>query len=64
MQPAKDIRAVVVGLGASGLAAVRFLHGLGARVSVSESRPETRIAGDNLALLRRLGVALETGGHT
>ncbi|HDK44172.1 MAG TPA: UDP-N-acetylmuramoyl-L-alanine--D-glutamate ligase [Desulfobacteraceae bacterium] len=63
MQPAKDIRAVVVGLGASGLAAVRFLHGLGARVSVSESRPETRIAGDNLALLRRLGVALETGGH-
>ncbi|NIA05916.1 MAG: UDP-N-acetylmuramoyl-L-alanine--D-glutamate ligase, partial [Proteobacteria bacterium] len=64
MQPAKDIRAVVVGLGASGLAAVRFLHGLGLRVSVSESRPETGIAESDLALLRRLGVALESGGHT
>ncbi|VAW40696.1 UDP-N-acetylmuramoylalanine--D-glutamate ligase [hydrothermal vent metagenome] len=58
------MRAVVVGLGASGLAAVRFLHGLGARVSVSESRPETGIAESDLALLRRLGVALESGGHT
>ncbi len=58
------MRAVVVGLGASGLAAVRFLHGLGARVSVSESRPETRIAEDDLAWLRRLDVALESGGHT
>lgn len=64
MQPAKDMRAVVVGLGASGLAAVRFLHGLGVRVRVSESRPETRIAEDDLALLRRLGVPLESGGHT
>ncbi len=64
MQLAKDMRAVVVGLGASGLAAVRFLHGQGLRVAVSESRPETGIAESDLALLRHLGVALESGGHS
>ena len=64
MHLAKGMRGAVIGLGASGLAAVRFLHGLGVRVAVSESRPEQEIPEDVLGLLRTLGAQLETGGHT
>lgn len=55
---------MVIGLGASGMAAVRFLHGQEMQVSVSEARPPDRIAPHDLAELRQLGAALETGGHS
>jgi UDP-N-acetylmuramoylalanine--D-glutamate ligase len=55
---------VVVGLGASGMAAVRFLHEQGLEVSVSEARPAESIGSAELAILRELGVAWECGGHS
>jgi len=57
-------KAVVIGLGTSGMAAVRFLHARGLEVSVSESRPANQLGKDDLALLDHLGMAVETGGHT
>lgn len=60
----KGSKCVVIGLGASGMAAVRFLHDRGMRVAVSESRPREQIARGDLAVLRELEVAIETGGHS
>jgi len=54
----------VIGLGTSGLAAVRYLHAAGAQVSVSESRPMELIDRHDLMLLQEMGVSIETGGHT
>ncbi len=56
-------RVLVVGAAQSGLAAARFLHGRGARVTISDRRvledmPEAR------ELAQKLGAALEAGGHT
>ncbi len=60
------MKAVVVGLGKSGLAAVRYLHQQGLEVAVSEYR-ET-IPEEEQAVLMQcgidLGTELETGGHT
>lgn len=64
MQLAKEKQCVVIGLGASGLAAVRYLHDLGLQVWVSESRLEDQIDGAVLSDLKDLGVKLETGGHS
>ena len=64
MQITKGTNCVVIGLGASGLAAVRFLYGLGLHVSVSDSRAENQMDMPSLEELRELGVAVETGGHT
>jgi UDP-N-acetylmuramoylalanine--D-glutamate ligase len=52
----------VVGLGKSGLAAVRFLASRGAHVRVNDQRQASELgeAGDEV---RRLGVELVTGGH-
>ncbi|MCI5121013.1 MAG: UDP-N-acetylmuramoyl-L-alanine--D-glutamate ligase, partial [Candidatus Electrothrix sp. AUS4] len=59
------MKSVVVGLGKSGLAAVRYLHQQGVEVAVSEFR-ET-IPKEELAVLEQCGVdsetGLETGGH-
>lgn len=55
---------MVVGLGASGMAAVRFLHDQGLRVAVSESQPASNLGSADLAVLRELGVAWESGGHS
>jgi len=55
---------VVVGLGASGLSAVRFLLPLGVRISVSEGGRLEDLAGDKVGWLREKGVFLETGGHS
>jgi UDP-N-acetylmuramoylalanine--D-glutamate ligase len=46
------------------MAAVRFLHALGVKVSVSESRPKEQLGGPDLEKLARLGVRMETGGHS
>jgi UDP-N-acetylmuramoylalanine--D-glutamate ligase len=60
------MKAVVVGLGKSGLAAVRYLHQQGLEVAVSECREA--ISPEEQAVLVQcgidLGTELETGGHT
>jgi UDP-N-acetylmuramoylalanine--D-glutamate ligase len=60
------MKAVVVGLGKSGLAAVRYLHQQGLEVVVSEFREV--IPEEEQAVLAQCGVdlsiGLETGGHT
>ena len=57
------MRGVVVGLGRSGLAAVRYLHQQGLRVKVSESRDRELLSRKELTVLDQCGVELETGGH-
>ena len=56
-------RVTVLGAARSGLAAASLLRSAGARVFVSEQRPEEAIK-DTASELRSLGVGLETGGHT
>ena len=53
---------VVAGAARSGLAAAALAARRGARVTVSEARPAAA-DGAGVAALRRLGVALELGGH-
>ena len=55
---------VVMGLGISGRAAVRYLLGCGARVSVSDSRSRERMKAEELEFLSASGVSLECGGHS
>ncbi len=55
-------KALVVGLGKTGEAVAGFLLARGARVTVTESRPEAEL-GPKAALWRDKGVVLETGGH-
>src|SRR5256885_14957364 len=55
-------RALVVGLGKSGIAAATFLRSQGARVTVSDSKSETQLSKEIPALLDR-GIVVETGGH-
>lgn len=55
---------VVVGLGVSGIAAVKFLLSLGVRISVSEGGPRETLAEEMLRWLQERGVFLETGGHS
>ena len=55
-------KALVVGLGATGVAAARFLHERGAQVTVSEVRNEAAVL-PALTTLRERGIAVETGGH-
>ena len=55
----QDKRVTVAGAARSGLAAAELLARRGARVTLSDSRSELPEA----AHLRRLGVALELGGH-
>ncbi|MDW7773213.1 MAG: UDP-N-acetylmuramoyl-L-alanine--D-glutamate ligase [Desulfobulbaceae bacterium] len=64
MQLQAGKHAVVIGLGTSGMAAVRFLHTRGLQVSVSETRPAEKLRPDDLAALSSLEVKIETGGHT
>jgi len=56
--------AVVVGLGASGFSAVKFLLSLGVRVSVSEGGRREDLDGEKVRWLLEKGVFLETGGHS
>ncbi len=51
--------AVVVGLGASGCAAIRLLERLGARVTGTDSRPKEALSGS----AKKLTCELELGGH-
>ncbi len=58
----KDRKALVVGLARTGAAAARFLAARGARVTVSEFKPEPAVAAD-AAALRALGATVRCGGH-
>ncbi len=55
-------KALVVGLGKTGEALADFLLARGARVTVTESRPEEEL-GRRAALWKEKGVSLEAGGH-
>jgi len=58
----RDKRALVVGLGKSGVASALFLKSRGARVTVSDSKPEAELRNEILLLLDH-GITVETGGH-
>src|ERR1700758_1215618 len=55
-------RALVVGLGKSGVASALFLKAHGARVTVSDTKPEAELR-DEIPVLLDHGIAVETGGH-
>jgi len=58
----QDKRVLVVGLGKSGVASALFLKSRDARVTVSDSKPETELRNEILLLLEH-GITVETGGH-
>ncbi len=58
----KDQRVLVVGLGKSGVASALFLKSRGARVTVSDAKPEAELRQEILLLLEH-GITVETGGH-
>ena len=53
---------LVVGLGRSGVAAALFLRERGARVTVSDSKPQEHLRGEIPFLLDK-GIEVESGGH-
>jgi UDP-N-acetylmuramoylalanine--D-glutamate ligase len=55
-------RVLVVGLGKSGVASALLLKSRGAKVTVSDSKPEVELRNEILLLLEH-GIAVETGGH-
>lgn len=55
-------RVLVVGLGKSGVASALFLKSRGARVTVSDSKPEAELRKEILLLLEH-GITVETGAH-
>ncbi len=57
-----DKRVLVVGLGKSGVASALFLKSRGARVTVSDSKPEAELRKEILLLLEQ-GITVETGAH-
>jgi UDP-N-acetylmuramoylalanine--D-glutamate ligase len=58
----KNKRALVVGLGRSGVASAFFLQDHGAKVTVSDSKSEAQLQSEIASLLDR-GVSIETGQH-
>src|SRR5690348_5365218 len=55
-------RVLVVGLGKSGVASALFLQALGAKVTVSDSKPQEQL-GEEIPILLDHGIIVETGGH-
>ena len=58
----KDKKALVVGLGKSGIAASRLLHRHGAIVTATDSNPVETLS-DEAKNLQSLGIKIEAGGH-
>src|SRR5580658_10534359 len=58
----RNKRVLVVGLGKSGVASALFLRSRGARVTVSDAKPEAELR-DEILLLLEHGITVETGGH-
>ena len=57
-----NMKAVILGLGKSGLAAVRYLHRLGLQTAASDIRHEITAAEQDV--LKQCGTVLERGGHS
>ena len=57
-----DKRVLVVGLGRSGVASALFLRGKGARVTVTDAKPEAELK-QFISQLADQGITVETGGH-
>jgi UDP-N-acetylmuramoylalanine--D-glutamate ligase len=55
-------RVLVVGLGRSGVASALFLKARGAKVTVSDAKPQEEL-GEEIPKLLDQGIAVETGGH-
>jgi UDP-N-acetylmuramoylalanine--D-glutamate ligase len=55
-------KALVVGLGITGVSTARFLKNMGAVVTVTDTAKEDEI-GDSVAAVRELGIKMELGGH-
>src|SRR6266851_10365752 len=55
-------RVLVVGLGKSGVASALFLQARGAKVTVSDAKPQDQL-GEGIPVLLDHGIAVETGGH-
>lgn len=55
-------RVLVVGLGKSGVASALFLQSRGAKVTVSDSKPQDQL-GEEIPALLDHGIVVETGGH-
>jgi UDP-N-acetylmuramoylalanine--D-glutamate ligase len=58
----KNKRVLVVGLGKSGVASALFLQARGAKVTVSDSKPQDQL-GEEIPVLLDHGIVVETGGH-
>ncbi len=58
----KNKRVLVVGIGKSGISAALFLRGLGARVTVSDTRSAVALA-EQIPALLDAGIMVESGGH-
>ena len=61
-EPFAGKKVLVVGMARSGMAAARFLHARGARVTVSERRNPSRLEPE-IRTLEALGIGCEAGGH-
>lgn len=61
-EPFAGKKVLVVGMARSGMAAARFLHARGARVTVSECRNRSRLEPE-IRTLEALGIGCEAGGH-
>lgn len=55
-------RATVVGMARSGIAAARALHGLGARVTITDKKPLDQLA-EQVHALGTSDIVIEAGGH-
>ncbi|MBN2233334.1 MAG: UDP-N-acetylmuramoyl-L-alanine--D-glutamate ligase [Deltaproteobacteria bacterium] len=64
LPPLAGARVLVAGLGGSGVAALRFLAGRGARVAATDIRPAAELEGVRAALADISLERLETGGHS
>ncbi|MCF6187163.1 MAG: UDP-N-acetylmuramoyl-L-alanine--D-glutamate ligase, partial [Desulfobulbaceae bacterium] len=62
MELTAGTKAVVLGLGTSGLAVLRYLQSRGLEVAVSEFRSDDDLSDNEKAVCR--GLAFETGGHS
>jgi UDP-N-acetylmuramoylalanine--D-glutamate ligase len=55
-------KVLVVGLGMTGVSTAHFLKNMGAVVTVTDMAKEDEI-GDSVAIIRKLGINMELGGH-
>ncbi|MCI0531472.1 MAG: UDP-N-acetylmuramoyl-L-alanine--D-glutamate ligase [candidate division Zixibacteria bacterium] len=56
-------RVGILGMARSGLAVARLLRSYGAKVFISDQKPESELK-DKITVLKELGIEWETGGHS